>query len=525
MNYRSWLLPTAVVVGLGVTAVVRGGRAPTGTQEPTTSTRAPAWTPPVADFGTAEPAQGPLAESRNTAIVQAARRVAPTVVSVNITRREQVQPRSLFESFFLPPGAEQEIQGLGSGFIIREDGLIVTNEHVVRGAQQVVVTLPDGRQFQGRVLGVDDVTDLALLRIDARGLPVAPLGSSDSLLIGEWVVAIGNPFGFFLSNTEPTVTAGVVSGVDRNIIGPGNGSAEATSYRRPTGLSGPAGARGRSGAADARVRPAQEGADDEARGYYLDMIQTDAAINPGNSGGPLVNALGQVIGVNASILSKSGGSEGLGFAIPIDRARRVVADLLAYGHVRRSWVGLEVGESSKSEWGKPRQVAVTHVAPGSPAAGVGLRVGEAVVTVSGHPIRTALDWEGRLLDARVGMPLAVTVSDGSGARTVQVTPRDLPSVGAARVRALSDFELITVTPAIRAERGLNAESGAIIDSLSDDARNIGFSAGDVILQINRSPVRTAEDAAALLKRSVGQGPIRVVVERDGQLMSFSFYVS
>jgi serine protease Do len=378
---------------------------------------------------------------------------------------------------------------------------------VVRGAQQVVVTLPDGRQFPGRVLGVDDVSDLALLRIDARNLPVAPLGSSDSLMIGEWVVAIGNPFGFLLSNTEPTVTAGVISGVDRNIIG-GGGSASSAAARPGS----------------ARVRPAQS-SDDEARGYYLDMIQTDAAINPGNSGGPLVNALGQVIGINSSILSSSGGSEGLGFAIPIDRARRIVADLLAYGHVRRAWVGIEVGEDSQPEWGKARLVSITHVAPGSPAAQAGLKVGMTVSSVGGRPVRTALDWEGRLLDARIGSPLRVVVRDDAGPRTVVLQPRDLPSVAAERVRALSDFELVTVTPAIRAERNIGAENGAMVVSLSDDARNIGFREGDVILQVNRYPVRRAEDAAALLKRFAGRGALRVVIERDGQLMSISFYVS
>ncbi|HEX9108734.1 MAG TPA: trypsin-like peptidase domain-containing protein, partial [Longimicrobiales bacterium] len=261
MAYRSWILPALVVLALGAAAIVKGGHAPLGLRTPERETQSPGWVPPVADFGKAEHLQGPVNESRNTAIVQAARRVAPSVVSVNVTRREQVQPRSLFESFFLPPGAEQETQGLGSGFVIREDGLVLTNEHVVRGAQQVVVTLPDGRQFQGKVLGVDEVSDLALVKVDSKGLAVAPLGTSDSLMIGEWVVAIGNPFGFWLSNTEPTVTAGVVSGVDRNIIGAGG----ATTASAVPG-------RGRLRTVDA--------SDDAPHGYYLDMIQTDAAINP-----------------------------------------------------------------------------------------------------------------------------------------------------------------------------------------------------------------------------------------------------
>jgi len=518
---RSWILPALIVTGLGAAALLRGGGAPTGVKEaPADAARLPGLqVPAVTDFGTVEQVQGPIAASRATAIVQAARRVAPTVVSVNITRHEQVQPRSLFESFFIPPGAEQTVQGLGSGFIIRQDGLILTNEHVVRGADQVVVTLPDGRQFQGKVLGTDDVTDLALVRIDARSLPVAPLGSSDSLMIGEWVVAIGNPFGYLLSNTEPTVTVGVVSGVERNIIGAGGSSEATTAARIP--VSAGAGGRG-----VARLRSVQaDGGDDVGHGYYLGMIQTDAAINPGNSGGPLINALGQVIGVNSSILSQSGGSEGLGFAIPIDRARRVVADLLAFGHVRRAWVGLEVGESSTPQWGQLRRISITHVAPGSPAAAAGLTAGMTVLAAGGRPVRSVLDWESRLLDARIGKPLSVTIDAPDGGKVVPLVPRDLPSVASERVRALSDFELITVTPAIRAERDLSSDSGALIVSLSGDARDIGFREGDVIVQVNREPVRRAEDAATLMRRAAGRGAVRVVIEREGQLMSISFYAS
>src|SRR5690606_2112534 len=187
--------------------------------------------------------------------------------------------------------------------------------------------------------------DLAVLRMDLRGeptgeLPVAQLGRSNDLMIGEWVVAIGNPLGFLLANTEPTVTAGVVSAVGRNII--------------PNG---------------------------DQRGYYLDMIQTDASINPGNSGGPLVNGLGQVIGVNSSILSQGGGSEGLGFAIPINRVRRVVQDLVESGSVRHAWSGADVGTAG-SGVRRQRDVRVARVVPGSPADRAGLREGMVVEAVN-----------------------------------------------------------------------------------------------------------------------------------------------
>jgi serine protease Do len=310
------------------------------------------------------------------------------------------------------------------------------------------------------------------------------MGSSSDLMIGEWVVAIGNPFGFLLSNPEPAVTAGVVSGLGRNII-----------------------------------QNAGE------RGFYLDMIQTDASINPGNSGGPLVNALGQVIGVNSSIISQSGGSEGLGFAIPINRARKVAADLLASHRVRRAWVGLDVEPADSNRWGHSTRVRIAHIATGSPAAGAGLRSGAIVLSAAGRPVRTALDWEGRLLDSRVGEPLEVVVAEGTSQRTVQLVPRDLPSMAAERVRALDGFELITLTAGIRAERGFESDHGAVIVALPDDARDLGMREGDLIIEINRNPVRTAEDAAGQLRRSSGRGPVRVIFEREGQYASISFYVS
>ncbi len=420
--------------------------------------------------------------SRRTAIVQAAERVAPAVVSVNIIRRERVQPRSLYEQLFLPPGTERRVQGLGSGFIIHPDGLVLTNDHVVHGASEIVVTLPDGTDYSADVVGTDEVNDLALVRLKTHGekLPVAPLGRSDDLLIGEWVVAIGNPFGYLLSNTEPTVTAGVVSGVRRNII------------------------------------PSQ---DDDNSGYYLGMIQTDASINPGNSGGPLVNAKGEVIGVNSSIFSRSGGSEGLGFAIPIDRARRVVMELVSHGEVRRPWTGLELEPANPNQFGRSREVKVARVAPGSPADEAGLEAGEVVRSVDGEALRTPLDWEAAMLEVGVGDTLRVAVGE-QGRREVTVIPTDLPSISAERVNALQEFELVTLTPAIRSERGLSNDHGALIVDVSDNVRRtLGLRDGDLILAINRYGVSSADEAADLLRRLQdvpGRVAVRMLVERGGR---------
>jgi serine protease Do len=244
------------------------------------------------------PASTSVPASRRTAIVTAVERVAPAVVTVQ-TQTVERRPIDPFDFYFgRGGGGEQRSAGLGTGFIVREDGVIVTNAHVVAGATQVLVAMRDGKRLAARVVGADETNDLAVLKVDAKGLPVAPLGSSDNLLVGEWSIAIGNPFGFVLGNSEPSVTAGVISATGRNLVGQVEGG-----------------------------------------GLYLDMIQTDAAINPGNSGGPLINADGEVIGVNSSIYSPSGGSIGLGFAIPINRARRVAEDLLAHGVVRRPWGG------------------------------------------------------------------------------------------------------------------------------------------------------------------------------------------
>ena len=445
--------------------------------------------PPAARTLSPGEAQRQVDASRRTAIVSASERVAPSVVSVNVVRRERVVPRSMFEEMLLPPGASREVAGLGSGFVISADGLVITNEHVVRDAGVVVVTFADGREFDADVVGTDEVNDLAVLRIRApRGtqLPVAPLGDSDGLMIGEWVVAIGNPFGYLLSNAEPSVTAGVVSALGRNIV-PGGGG--------------------------------------EQRGYYLDMIQTDASINPGNSGGPLVNALGEVIGVNSSILSSSGGSEGLGFAIPIDRARRIARDLADDGRIRRAWIGAEVeAVPAEGQLRRIRDVRVTEVVPGSPAERAGLRAGMTVRAVGAKRIRTPLDWQAALLNAGFGEPLEVRVADGGGAeRTLRLTPGEPPSVRAERIQALRDFQLVTMNPAIRAERGLTNDRGALIVGLSDEARALGLREGDLILQINRVRVVSAEQAAEVL-RSQGARGVVMFYERRGQIRSTQFSV-
>lgn len=422
-----------------------------------------------------------LGQQRHSAIVTAAARVAPAVVSVNVVRRERRTARGAFDFFFLPRPYERLVQGLGSGFLVSPDGTVITNQHVTANAEEIVVTTSDGVDHEAELLGEDPLTDIAVLKIDADGLPTAAIGRSTDLMIGEWVVAIGNPYGYLLGNTEPSVTAGVVSALGRNLL--------------PSGDEGT---------------------------IYVRMIQTDAAINPGNSGGPLVNTLGEVVGVNSSIFSESGGSVGVGFAIPIERAVRVAEELKRYGEVRRAWVGLSVaGADRLRDWKKSGGLEVIDVAPGGPADRVGIRRGDVLVSADGYGLRTFLDWEAVKLDVGPGDSLSITYSRGGRERTAVVVVQDLPTSMAERISVLGQIELITVTPAVRQERGLRVDAGALVVAVEPQAQRVtGLAVGDVIVQINRRRIRSAEDVREAFSEARGGGAIRLYFVR-GDARGFS----
>jgi serine protease Do len=421
-------------------------------------------------------AQTAATSSRNTALVTAADRVSPAVVSINVTSRRQAPRRTPWDFFFVPQGA-QVVQGYGTGFIIRPTGIILTNQHVVANAERVVVTLPDGSDVTAAVLGEDPLTDIAVLKVDRGSLPTVALGRSTDLMIGEWVVALGNPYAYLLGNAEPSVSVGVVSATGRNIL-PGG----------------------------------------DQTGLYLDMIQTDAAINPGNSGGPLANALGEIVGVNSSIFSNSGGSVGLGFAIPIERAVRVAEEIIRNGSVRRAWVGLDVqGARAMRDWKSQGGVVVASVAPGGPAARAGVRQNDVLVEANGRRLRNYLDWEAVKLDLHVGDAVEVAVRSGNATRSRRIVTGDLPTVTAEKITVLQDLQLINVTPAVQAERSIRSEQGALIFRLSPEvSRATGLREGDVILAVDRTPVRNASEVAGLFNVRPGQ-VIRIYVEREGQV--------
>jgi len=341
-----------------------------------------------------------ITASRRNALVRAAERAMPAVVSISVTRTRIVRenpflsffPDEFFERFY--PGAEsrEDVPGLGSGVIVGADGALLTNEHVVRGAEEIRVTLPDGRTFPAVVLGGSPVYDLAVLKVDAGGakLPVAKLAANDDLIVGEWAIAIGNPFGFLLNDPQPSITVGVVSATRRDIKG---GVAEG--------------------------------------GIYKNMIQTDAAINPGNSGGPLVNGLGEVIGINTFIFTRGGGSLGMGFAIPIGTAKRILEEIRKYGRIRLAWSGLQVQPvtpylAARLSIAKPGGLVVSRVEPKSPAAGAGVRVGDIIYRVNGEAVNTAEDAQRSIFGAGVGDRVRLELERQGHAEDVVITLAEHP---------------------------------------------------------------------------------------------------
>ena len=352
---------------------------------------------PAAAAAQSAPSSRDPSVSRRTSIVAAAERVGPSVVTISVVQTRMVQSSPFASDFFEPffrdmmPSYRyrEQIPSMGSGFIISSKGYVLTNEHVVRGADKITVTLTDGRQLPASLVGSSSTYDLAVLRVNASRLQVAPLGDSEHLLVGEWAIAIGNPFGFLLNNTQPTVTAGVISATRRDI------KAGTTSG-----------------------------------GIYKNMIQTDAAINPGNSGGPLVNATGDVIGVNTFIFTKSGGSEGIGFAIPIDAVKRVVDEIIKYGRVRNVWIGVgtwDITPYLAERLGtKDRNgLYVASVEKGSPADKAGAKVGDIIRKVNGTAVSDVNEAYRALFGANVGDTITLTVERDGKMAPLRLTLEEL----------------------------------------------------------------------------------------------------
>ncbi|MHB1686250.1 MAG: S1C family serine protease [Ignavibacteriaceae bacterium] len=300
-----------------------------------------------------------ITNSRKTAITETVQKVSPAVVGINVTEIKQYS--SPFSNFFNDPffrqffgnqgTFNQKVKELGSGFIISPDGYIVTNDHVAGNASEITVTVTNGKEYKAKLIGTDQSTDICLLKIDGHNLPYVTLGNSDNVMIGEWVIAFGNPFGLFNVNDKPTVTVGVISSTGMNL----------------------------------------EPVDNR---YYLNMLQTDAAINGGNSGGPLANSLGEVIGMNTLIYTAGGnqGSIGLGFAIPINKIKKVITELKEHGKIDRNFsIGLKIqtvdeGIAKYYNLKSTHGVIVTDVIPNSPASIAGIKSGDIILQVNDYKI-------------------------------------------------------------------------------------------------------------------------------------------
>jgi len=350
-----------------------------------------------------------LHNDRCTAIVQAADRVGPAVVSIWVTQTRRHNPYASnggsFDEFFSmffnrPRQSVREEPVIGSGVIIDPRGVIVTNHHVIRNASKIMVSLPDGRSFEASVVGSDPLYDLGVIRIEGDDLPSASVGNSDDLLVGEWAICLGNPFGFLLDDYQPTVTAGVISATNRDIKSP-------QSNQRYANQSG-------------------------NQAIYKGMIQTDAAVNPGNSGGPLVNSLGEVVGINTFIFSTGGGNLGMGFAIPINTVVRVAGEILEYGHVRDYWIGIKAqditrGLASYFNIRDTHGVLVWTLDEGSPAARAGIQIGDIIRRVNGEPVSSARDAQRLIFGATIGDTLVLTIERDAQTADISILLEERPS--------------------------------------------------------------------------------------------------
>jgi serine protease Do len=374
---------------------------------------------------------------------------------------------------------ERRERSRGSGVIVSADGYVLTNNHVVAGANDIQVSLPDRREVKAKLVGTDQKTDVAVLKVEGASFPAMAVGDSSKSRIGDLVFAIGDPFGI-----GETVTMGIVSATSR-------GGLQIEDYE--------------------------------------DFIQTDAAINPGNSGGALINARGELIGINTAILSgEGGGNQGIGFAIPVNLARQVMQQIVEHGKVVRGYLGVTIQELTPAlakAFGVPegRGALVGSVAPGGPAAQAGLARGDAIVAMDGQPLRDSNDLRLRVAQAAPGTPIKLKVLRNGQERDVTVTAGELPESPTAEAPrqesglALEGVEVEGLTPAIARQLKLPADTqGVVVTNVQQGtaAAEAGLRRGDVVQEVNRTPIRTPQDYASAI-RAAGNEGILLLVNRGG----------
>jgi len=415
---------------------------------------------PAGEARAAEPARSlpdfaSIVESNKGAVVN--------IMALVVGEAEGATPSDpLFEFFrrFQIPQPQTPRRAQASGFIISADGTILTNAHVVVAATDVTVKLADRREFKAKVIGVDELTDIAVLKIDAKGLPAVKLGDPRSIRVGEWVLAIGSPFGL-----ENTVTAGIVSATSRSL---------------PDGI-------------------------------YVPFIQTDAAVNPGNSGGPLLNMNGEVIGINSQIYSLTGGYQGLSFAIPIDVAAKVKDELIAHGRVQRGRIGVVIQELTQPlarSFGleKPAGALVNSVEKSGPAARAGIQPGDVITALNGVKIERSSELPLLVAQAKPGAKLKVEIWRKGARKEVTVTVEELKVEKMAPAQAPPSQEQARLGIAVRPltaeeSRAVGVPGGLIVEDAAGPAAAAGIQEGDLIIAVNGAPVRSSAELNSLVAKS------------------------
>lgn len=433
--------------------------------------------------------------------------VGPAVVNIRTTARahtgnivpdgiEDEEMQELLRRFFgmpLPgvprggqrqnpqqPESESVPRGVGSGFILSTDGYVMTNAHVIADADDVLVTLPDQREFKARVIGADKRTDVAVVKIDANGLPSVRIGDTARLKVGEWVMAIGSPFGL-----ENSVTAGIVSAKQRDT------------------------------------------------GDYLPFIQTDVAVNPGNSGGPLINMRGEVVGINSQIYSRSGGFMGISFAIPIEEAMRVSEQLRAHGHVTRGRIGVQIAEVTRDVaeslgLGKTRGALVRAVENGSPADKAGVEAGDIILKFDGQAINKMSDLPRLVGNTRPGARAALTVLRQGQQRDLHITVAELdadsttkrPSTHSGEPANVGKALGLTVTDLTDAQKqNGKLRHGVRVQAVADAAARAGLREGDIVLAVANVKIHNVREFEAAVAKTDRSKPVNMLVQR-GELVQF-----
>ncbi|MDE2338926.1 MAG: DegQ family serine endoprotease [Gammaproteobacteria bacterium] len=407
------------------------------------------------------------------------KRYGPAVVSIRViekspsasTQGSPFGPNSPFAPFFhnFPAPQQGPIEGEGSGFIIRPNGVILTNAHVVAGATKITVQLRDRRQFTGKVIGIDKVSDVAVVKIAANDLPTVNIGNSNRLEVGQWVLAIGAPFGL-----KNSATAGIVS-------------------------------------AKGRMLP---------HSNYVPFIQTDVPINPGNSGGPLFNMQGQVVGINSQIYSRSGGYMGLSFSIPINVAMHVADQLIATGHVRRGELGIyiqPVDQGLADSFGlpEPEGALVSSVNPGSPAQAAGIQPGDVIIALNGQKIENSNDLPVRVASLMPGSKVNLTIWRNHAEKHVIATlgamGNNLVAAAGSAARPGGRLGLIVRALTPDEQQQDNTHGGVIVQGVSGPAEDAGIEPGDIVLSANGAPVSTPAQLASAVAKS--KGHVALLIQR------------